>query len=332
MKSAPLHQLQLLILSVFAICPLIIFSQTYTLIKQRPAQLDISSYKQIAIGDIVNALGATDEKSMDLSDEISSKLLNNKDYEVLDRNALNQILSSQRNGLKLIDEKTVGELSRKLNSALLISGRIQTEKLAQKQNSENMIIVVNGCNTQYHWVVTGDITAQIKIIDIKTGKMLFAGPVSKAIRVESTRTCAPTEKFDLNPIIKKGITDLATEVTKLVTPYKEEIDIVFQTSVITVFKDPFKRLKQVVAYFTVGDFNKGIQILKEYVDDNSLKNNLKSKAHFNYGLGLFCNKQYDEAKTEIKTAITLEPYNPAYQSWYERIDKERTMDGKIAQR
>lgn len=318
-----------IVLSLFLFQSFILNAQTYVLTKNRAPQLHVKEYTQIAIGDIVGPNGIENERSLDLRDALTSKLFNSNTYEVVDRNALSQILSAQKKSeVKIIDEKIISALSKQLKSALLITGRVQTEKIEQKLYTSK-----NGTcpdNTSYHWLVTGEVAVQVKIIDVNTGKMIFSAPVTVPVRVQSTETCQPAEKFALKPIVDKAFEALPGEVTKLITPYAEQINITFEGPAIVIFKNPFKKLNEVVSLFNTGEFDKGLDILKKYEEDNSLKDNLKSKAHFNYALGLFCINQYEQAKAELKKAISFDATTISYEAWYEKIDKEKEEDKKLA--
>ncbi|PSR52024.1 hypothetical protein AHMF7605_00045 [Adhaeribacter arboris] len=314
----------LLIIGLFFIHSLSVNAQSTLIItKKRPAQLDIKAYKQIAIGDIVGPSGAKNEKSLDLTDDLTSKLFNSNTYEIVDRNALAQILSSQKNSeIKTINEGTAAALSKKLSSALLIIGRLQTETIEQKPMSQKQSIVVNGCNYEHWWEATGAVTIQLKIMDVKTGKMLFSKPVSAKTKHESKPACTPTSGFDPESIAKNLIAELATEITKIVIPYEEKVQLTFDTPVITL-KNPFKKLGTAINYLKIGEHDKGLEILKAYADDTSLKENLRPKAIFNYGLGLYASEKYTEAQAQFKSALVLTPDNLSYKGMYDLIDKEK---------
>ena len=323
------HLYKAISLLCFVFHSLILNAQTYVLTKNREPQLHVKNYKQIAIGDIVGPNGIENERSLDLRDALTSKFFNSNIYEVVDRNALSQILSSQKKSdVKIIDEKTISALSKQLKSALLITGRMQSEKVEQK-----LYTTKNGTcpdNSSNHWLVTGEIAVQLKIIDVNTGKMIFSAPVLVPIKVQSIETCQPKEKFDLKPIVNKAFEALPDEVAKLIIPYAEQINITFEGPAVVLFKNPFKKLNEVVSLFTIGDFDKGITILKNYAEDNSLKNNLKAKAHYNYALGLFCINQYEQAKIELKKAIALDASGITYEAWYAKIDTESVLDKNSA--
>ena len=274
--------------------------------KKRPPELDFSSYKQIAVGDIVGSSGVKTERSMDLTDALSSKLFNTNTFEIVDRNALTQILSSQRGTeIKMINEATTSALSKKLNGALLIVGRIQNEKLYKEQKSQDQSIVVNGCRTMYWWSVTGDMTVQLKILDIKTGKMVYNKPVVQNIKMETKQECERKSLGDTEYLLQDAVTGLATEIAKIILPYDEDMTLTFEQPMITMFKNPFKKLKVAIQSFQGNDNATGIQILKSYADDTSLKPNLHPMAVYNYGVGLFIDNQYDLAATQFQTASTL---------------------------
>lgn len=182
-----------------------------TVIKKRPPTLDITSYKQIAIGDIVGPSGVKNERSLDLIDELTAKLFNSKTYEIIDRNAIADILATnKKNTVTTISEATATALSKKLSSALLVVGRLQNEVITQTQKSD-----ANGaspCGKDFWWESKYELTVQLKIIDIKNGGMLFSKPVTYTKAIESTKGCTITEKFSREVLAEKSIPNLAEEI------------------------------------------------------------------------------------------------------------------------
>ncbi len=320
-----------ILMTFISFVSLALHAQTYVHTKTRSPQLHIKEYKQIAMGDIVGPMGRETERSLDLRDAVTSKLFNSDGYEVVDRNELTNILSKQKGGnVVIIDEKTISALSKGLKKALLITGRLQSEKVDQKLHSSPNGSCTGGKG--YYWLATDEVIVQLKITDVATGKMIFSGPVTRPIRVQTVESCEQTTKIDLAPVVTKAFDGLSEEVVKLLIPYAEQIDITFENALLSVLKNPFKTLDQVVRFFKIGDFEKGVEILKAYASDNKMKDNLKAKAHFNYAMGLFCTEQYEQAKGELKTAMSLNPNNFSYQYWYEKIDKEKATDRLAAVR
>lgn len=302
-------------------------AQSFVLTKTRAPKVDVTNYKQIAIGDITGPSGTQTEESLNLSDELSSKLFNSNAQEILDRNALEKILSSSSK-FTLGDEKTIAALRKKLNSAVLLTGRLQTKNISQEETSSKNIVVVNGCYYTYQWKASCEMTVQVKMVDISTGKMLFNGPVSKKSSFESKAGCEHTQKIESSYMAAETLKDVAAEITKLLVPYKEEVNIPFLTG--TLFKKPFKKIDAVIMNFRAGNFEDGLKILKAYADDNSLKDKFKEQAYFNYALGLFCANQFEQAKAEIKKALAISPGDYNYQFWNAKFDEENKSDQKIA--
>ncbi|MEA5259853.1 CsgG/HfaB family protein [Arcicella aquatica] len=301
--------IRLIMIILFCILSLISFTATsqnmIKITKLRPAQLDLSAYQKIAIGDITGSTGAKTERAMDLADALTSELFNSKGFEIIDRNAINQILASQKgNNIQTINETTTSVLAKKINSAVLIVGRIQNDKIYKEEKTVRNIVVSDGCYNSYWWELQGDITVQLKIIDIKTGQMLFSNPVIKKINVETKKECNPYKLGDLEPILRDGVKDLTREITKIFIPYGETITLFFETPFV-VLKNPFKKLTTAIQSFESNNNALGLEILKAYAEDNSLKESFHAKAVYNYGVGLFIDGQYDFATEKINEAQKL---------------------------
>ena len=279
--------------------------------KQRPPELDVSTYKQIAVGDIVGAIGSKNEQSLDLTDALTARLFNAKTLEVIDRNALETIFGSQRRGdLQVIDEKTKQLLNSKLSHAILISGRIQSQQLEQKLIYSDQNIVLNGCNRTYYYEVKGNVTVQLKILDLKTGRMIFSDAVVKPVEKKTKEECQIPEKMDMAQVTRNAIGDLSDNIAKLVVPF--ETSTTLQFSEPGFFKSPFKKLKEAVSFLSMNNYDAGLAILKEYTESKDIKEKVRVNAWFNYGLGLLYANKNAEAKTALQKAAASNPNYTAF--------------------
>ncbi|WP_374163753.1 CsgG/HfaB family protein [Arcticibacter sp. MXS-1] len=273
---------------------------TITIKRKRPPQMDISKYEKIAVGDIVGPTGSKTTRSMDLTDALTSHLFNANSYEVIDRNALAEILSAQRGTeIKAINETAAAGLSKKLSSAIMIIGRIQNEKVYSEKKEQRQMISFNGCTMQYWWVLSGDTTAQIKIIDIKAGRMLFSNSIVQPVALETKHECEPRKLGDTEPLLKQTTEQLARQIGKLLLPYDEQITLKFEKPF--SLKNPFKKLGDVIEYFEGGNNEAALVILKEYADNASLKPETRILALYNYAVGLFIAERYSDAALLLKT-------------------------------
>ncbi len=306
-------------------CTEITFSQSVTITKKRPADMELPGIKKIVIGDFVNATGLKDKNSLDLIDNITSKIFNSGRFEVVDRNILDQILSSQKRGsVEVIDEKTISLLSKKLDDAILILGRLQASEIRQDQITERNTIK---CGTAYYWKVSGSMTVQLKMIDIKTGRLIFSNSVIQPIDFQSVVSCLPTAKFQDPYIEKQVIPDLASKITNLFIPYSEDINVFFQDG--TIFKHPFKNLTNAISMVRIKDYEKAVELLQPYTQTSDLKNNFKAMAWYNYGLALFAVSRYSDAKKAFKQAISLYPSSD-YQLMYDKMDNEKMIAERVS--
>ncbi len=299
------------------------------LTKQRPPELDVTPYTQIAVGDIVGPMGTKTEQSLDLTDALTAKLFNAKTLEVIDRNAMEDILGSQRRkDLEIIDDQTKQALSKKLKGALLITGRLQSQKLEQKLVYTEQAL--QGCAKKYYWQVKGDVTVQLRILDVKTGRMIFTNSVSRPVDVSTAQDCNANAiaKLDLDQISRNTIRELGDEIAKLVVPYEVKNLLLFKDP--GLFKSPFKDLKTAISYLQLNNADAGITILKNYTESDKVKDKNKDDAWYNYGLGLLYTGQYADSRKALQMSASLQTSNLAYVTALMKfIDEEEQVARKL---
>lgn len=266
-----------------------------TLASQRPPELDVSQYRQVAVGDIVGPLGTKTELSLDLTDALSARLFNAQTLEVVEKNILDQILDDQKfRDLQVIDEKTTRELNKKLGNALLITGRLQSDNVEQKLIYQDQSIIVNGCTRKYYYEVKGNVSIQLKIFDLKNGKLIYNDAVIKPVDKKTKEECTVPNKLDVGEITRQATKDLGEEIARLVVPYAVKTTLQFFDP--GLFKSPFKKLKEAVNFLQNRNYDAGLSILKDYTEDKSLKDKHQAPALFNYGLALLYAGKYEESR------------------------------------
>jgi hypothetical protein len=317
--------------SIFLLQSILIFAQPSLLLKrQRPPELDMSPYKQLVVGDIVGPLGSKTEQSLDLTDALTAKLFNANSLEVIDRNALDVLLGSQKNrDLQVIDEATKQLLNKKLSNAIIISGRIQSQTLQQNLIYVDQSIVVNGCTRTYYYQIKGDVTIQLKVLDLRSGKLIFSNPVIKPVDLKTKEECKVPEKIDLAGVIRSTIADLSEEIAKLVVPYEKKNMLYFKEP--GILKSPFRQLKEAVSYLQINNTDPGLAILKKYTESKEIKDKNNDDAWYNYGLGLLYAAKYPEAKNALQMSASISSSNvPAVSSLIAFMDEEDQVTRKMA--
>ncbi len=307
------------------------FSQNLlTFTSQRPPQLDVAAYKSVAIGNITGPLGSPTELSMDVTDALSSRLFGAQTLEVVDKGTLDKVLGDQRfNDLQVIDGKTTQELNRKLGNSLLITGRLQSSSLEQKLIYEDQSIVLNGCNRQYYYQVKGSAVIQLKIFDVRTGRLIFNDAISRPVDKKTKTSCEIPMKLDVGEIGRQTAKDLSEDIAALITP--SEYKQLMKVESPGLLKSPFKKLDEAVSLMQAKSYDAGLAILKGYTEDQALKSKFKAPAYYNYGLGLLCAGQLDEAKTSFEKSLGLNSsYAPTISQLLQLIETEKQAAQKMA--
>lgn len=271
----------------------------------RKPVFDVSAYKQIGIGDIVGPTGLRNQTAMDLSDELTTLLTQKGSHEILDHSTLSQMARSKSALQEIqINENVLATLSKKMQSAVMIVGRIQSETVRQQQKSRTSSVSVNGCATSYWYETSGEFILQLRLLDVKTAKLIKAQAIKIPMNYEGTRvSCETPAQLDTEGILRKSVTKAAQEVANYMFPYEETYELTFEKPLLS----PFKDLKKAAAFYNTGSPNECLQILEAYANDTSLKDKYKPMAHQNYGLGLFATNQPAKARDEFMKAYKLSP-------------------------
>lgn len=317
----------LLFTSVLNITTVIAQNATLILKKQRPPGLDMTPYRQVAVGDIVGATGFKTEQSLDFTDALTADLFNAKTLEVVDRAQLESIFSSQRD-LQVLDNQAKQILNKKMSNGIFISGRIQRSQLEQKLIYQTQSIVVNGCDKMYHYEVNGNVTVQLKILDLKTGKMIFSDAVTQAVSRQTKEKCEIPEKMDMTVIERDAIKELANETVKLIVPYEQNIPIQFNNP--GLFKPTFKQLNNALKLLEANNTDAGLNILKGYTESKDIKDKFQPNAWYNYALGLLYAGRNKEAKAALQKTVSLNPdYASNTAQYIKLIDDEEAIERRM---
>lgn len=293
------------LVALLALLPFYLLAQDPSIIltTQRPPELDVSSYRQVAVGQITGPYGEPTELSMDLMDALSTRLFAAKTLEVVDKEALDKILGEQRSkDLQVIDEATTRMLNRKLGNAILITGRMKSSPLEQKLIYSNQSVAVNGCATKYYYHVKGNVSVQLKIFDLRQGKLIYNEPVTIEVERQTKEDCVVPNKLDIPAITRQATKELGEEVAKMVVPY--EVKTTLQFSSPGLFKPVFKRLREAIGLMQVNSNQSAIDILKEYTTSKEIKAKFTPAAYYNYSLALIYAGRYDEAKGALEKTMT----------------------------
>ncbi len=276
---------------------------------KRPAEINLKGYDKIAIGNIVNPNGTIDKYANDVADEITTVLFSSGRFEVLDRNHINQLIKEHQLAKSgLIDETTAAELGKFIGSAVLVFGRIQTNKYDEEVIKGDPWRDKKG---RLHQSITRkgtyELAVNLKVIDVQTSKILAVKTLTSGYIGKKYADNATPERIDVDDLYRSCLKDIGNQFMRLVAPYEVQVKAVF-------LKDKkLPEMELAITQFKIGEWDEGIKILEEAAnrDINDLK--IKSKAYYNLGLALTYYGKYDEALNYLKKALKIDPKNKMYQ-------------------
>lgn len=320
----PLSALALLLLTQAAWAQDSPYLLRYT--RTRKPAFDVSQYSVIAVGDITGPTGQPTPSSMNLTDDVTTRLVNDKSHEVMDHNALKQLYTSKSAGMvNVVNENIITALAKKTQSAILLTGRIQSDKVNQslKTNTNSSSPT---CPTLSWYESFGDFSVQIKAFDVKTAKLVYAEVIKIPMTHSTQKTCERAGRMDEEQIQREAAEAAAVRIAHMLLPYEENLRVALQKPPLS---GAFKDLKNVAAFFNNGSHDQALQMLAKHTTDPEVKEKMKPFAFYNYGLALYVDGQFAKAKEQFLQAFQLNPTESAYKIWADNMDKEIIPTGLV---
>ncbi len=299
--------------------------------RMKPAAINLSGYKKIAIGD-VKGIGGDEISYM-----LTQALFDSGRFEVLDRENLRSIMKEQEMSIgDEFDPNSSVELGKMIGSAALVFGNVTRRDYNQKTSTTEGTCSDGKrqwkCST-FTLTGTWNQNASFKVIDTSSGKILATKGLKKSTqRSISKRERHPSPDWtreDGFAVTSKGIID---EFMKVIAPYR----IVEEVKLFTNKKLP--ELKKGIDFAKNEDWNNAIEQFREACNkadkDPEIKDKIRARAHYNLGIALgYSGQDYDEAIKEIENAIKIKPEDEFYKAIKKikgfKRDAERLKDQQV---
>ncbi len=291
----------------------------------RPAEVNLKGYEKIAIGDIVNADGSTGNHALDLEDNFTTALLNANIFEVLDRQHLNSVMSEHELGLSgLMDESTSAELGKIIGAAVLVFGRVQTDKYDEETSKGDPWTDKNGNRHQTHYRKgTYNLAVNIKLIDIVTSKILASKTLSKGYVSSTSADNKWPANIDVDALYSSCLSDVSSQFMRTVGPYDVQVKASFQTD---------KLLPEVdfaIAQLKIGEWEDALNQFQQATEKKGLEPKISAKAYYDLGLAQMYYSQYDESLENLKKAFSLIPKSKFYMAAINTCKDEKEKADKL---
>ena len=296
-----------------------------TITVTRPAEINLKGYDRIAIGSIVDTSGSVTQHSDDIAQKITEVLFRSDRFEVLDRQHLNDIVAEHKLGMSgLIDEDSAIELGKFVGSAVLVFGRIQTDKY-DEETSEQFVWIDSNGNRHGSFYREGEYTLSVnfRLVDVQTAKILAVKTLECNHTAETRGTVHAAPPIDSDALYKDCLNDIGSQFLITVAPYRVQVKAEFETD------KELPEVDRALVQFEVGEWDEGVNILKSATERKDLEAEVKAKAFYNLGLAQMYSGQCEDAIKYFKQALSLNPDSSRYQSAILKAKEEKAMADKL---
>ncbi len=292
---------------------------------KRPAEINLKDYKKIAMGNIVNSYGQTDQHSMDVVDNLTTKLFDSKSFDVVDRQNLHKILEEQKLAQSgLVDESTAAEIGKIIGSAVMVFGRFQTDRYDEKTSQGQPYKDSKGYyHTSHYRNGTYTYIINLKLIDVTTSKVLAVRTLDGTQSVQTSATDAAAPDIDQNSLYTIAISSVTDQFMRMIAPYYVDVKATFEKD------SKLPELDQALSQIKIGEWNAGVKILADAAAKQDLEPKIKAKAFYNYGLILMYSGKYDESLDNLKEAMKIMPSTSKYQDAIRQAKIEKALADKL---
>ena len=218
----------------------------------RPAEIDMSPYKRIAIGEIKGSMG------QHYSDRVKNSLVESGRFEVVDRSQLQSILRersfSQSDSANPNQQKKSGKL---ISAAALIQGHTSGEYSEEVTYRESSCSTSGGvryrCNL---YTRRGEVRTDgsIDVIDVQTGKIIKSKPLNATCNQKTSPVEGTPPGIDKGGLLGECLGKNVMILMKAISPWRETVMAAF------VKDDAMPDLEKGISYAKAGNMDEAIRI------------------------------------------------------------------------
>ncbi len=272
-----------------------------------PAEINMSPYKQIAIGEIRGDHGR------DFSNGIKNRLVESGNFKVVDRSKMNQIMRELN--LSQSDLTASGnraKLGKMLSASALVSGYLDGKYKEDRSSKKGTCTEVLGdgskrkysCTT-YYLKGTYSTNGSIDVVDVETGEILRSKPLGAAYVSSTSATDARPTAIDKDSLYTKCLSDNVEIFLKSIVPWDERVMVPFE-------KDgDIPELERGINQAKMGEMEEAIKIFARAAQAAETNGQIEAKsianAYWDLGLAYKYTWQLDKAIKAFKKAYTFDP-------------------------
>lgn len=276
----------------------------------RPAEVNLSKYKKIAIGEIKSESN-TDKRYGDqgenISQELTQALFQSNRFEILDRQNLKKILDEHKLATAdFTDQNSAVELGKILGPSALIFGRMADAHFNDTVDKYSFDDANGRRHTRYTRNGQATMQAYFQVTDLSTGKVIATKNLDKTSGASVSDTDRMPPEIDPAPHYTRCRDMIVDDFMKVIVPWKESV-------VVALMKyGKIPEVEQGINYAKIGDWEKAkdyfnTALQKAEGDPKITKNTSKmSKLYYNYGIALAYLSDFEESVKNLEKAYSLD--------------------------
>jgi len=288
---------------------------------KRPAEINLKGFKKIAIGNITGGEGT---HASDISDGITTRLVQSNSFEVLDRQNLQKILDEHQLTMEgLVDPNGSAELGKFIGSAVLVFGRVQADQYKEEVTRDKPWTDKDG---GYHQTVRRsgqyDLSVHLQVVDIQSSKILGVKDIPVSNTTQTTADNREPEQISVDNLYTSALQNICDNFMKLVASYDVQVAAEFETD------KELPEVENAVAQFKIGESGEAVKILEGVSKKDFTDPKIKAKAIYNLGLAQLYSGFYDEASENLKKAYGLNA-SSRYEAAIQQCKNEKAQADKL---
>lgn len=242
-----------------------------------PAEINMTKYKQIAIGNIDGNMGRA------FGDGIKNRLVESERFKVVDRSRMKQIMAELNlSQSDLSDSKNRVKLGKLMSASAMITGhtegKYKEETTSSKGKCGSKKEGYYSC-THYYRKGVYSTSGAIDVIDIETGEILRSKVLNAAYKNTTSATDKRPAAIDKDSLASSALSSNINVFLKSINPWSEIVQVPF-------IKDgDIPDLERGINQAKIGDLDKAIKTFadaaKAAEGNAEIKPKIIAKAYFN---------------------------------------------------
>lgn len=257
----------------------------------RPAEVNMSNYKKITIGEFTNAY---DRKDRYFESKLQTEIIRSNKFEVLDRKNIDKILTEKGMTIDGIIGDNGSGLGTLVAATALITGVVLEQTTNQDTKSTGTYKDKKGVtHTNYETITTADLVVVFNITDLSSGRIIYNTELKKNKSEKDHFVDRSTKKIDRYKLLSQAKEELARDFLKKIIPYQEYVSV--------PFKKADDHFEAGISYAQNGMLEQARDFFENQTKKLSDKEDL-SKAHYNLGLCNMYLHDFDKATANFEDA------------------------------